>query len=195
MADGVFLDIGAHSGQTLRQALAHGFDHIYAFEPMPREFDLLQATYGDDPRVTLLNYGLSNVSGCQFMYGTNDSYEASVYRTSWVAADADETICRFVDASEWFDNHLTDDAPVYCKINCEGSEVDILSSLLASGQIWKVAAMLVAFDIALVESEAHREHEVRNDLTDAGFHRLALMAAYKKPTYLRDWLADLRVVV
>jgi FkbM family methyltransferase len=194
LTEPVFLDIGAHEGQSLQQALECGMSHVYAFEPMPREFDLLTDRFGGDPRVTLFNYGLSDATGEREVFGTNDTFEASVYRTSWVPADAPTTVCDFVRATEWFDEHLTDSGPVFAKLNCEGSEVDILSDLERSGRIWKLAAVLVAFDIALVAGQGHREHAIRNRLGHIGFvGRLDLMAAYPGDNCLRSWLADVAV--
>ena len=53
----IFLDVGAHKGQTLKIALEekYGFDKIYCFEPVSECCDVLR-TYRDE-RVTICEYG------------------------------------------------------------------------------------------------------------------------------------------
>jgi hypothetical protein len=41
-------------------------------------------------------------------------------------------------ARDWFQEHVSDDDEVYVKLNCKGSECDILDDLLDSNEIRKV---------------------------------------------------------
>lgn len=191
----VFLDVGAHRGMTVEAAVDYGFDHVYAFEPMPREFAQLTDAYGDDPRVTLCNFGLSNATGPRTMYGTNDRYEASIHRTTWVADDAPVTEgCEFVDASDWFSENLPEGTQAVVKMNCEGSECDIFDSLIDSGEINKVAAVTICWDVRLVPGLEYREDEVRRRFTHIGFTQWHMLAACKGPTHkdrVWEWLDGL----
>ena len=55
----IFLDVGAHIGETLEIALdpKYGFDKIYAFEPSKDCCDVIRASY-DDKRLVICEYGL-----------------------------------------------------------------------------------------------------------------------------------------
>lgn len=191
----VFLDIGAHRGMTVDAALDYGFEHVYAFEPMPREFAELEAFYGNDPRVTLCNFGLSDETGQRPVYGTNDRYEASIHRgSSWVQDDAPVTVCEFVNATDWFRDNLPDGALAVCKMNCEASEADIFDSLIDSLEIWKIAAVTICWDVRLVPGLEHREAKVRRRFARMGFHQWHLLAACKGPTHkarIWEWLDGL----
>src|SRR5207253_9815138 len=95
-------------------------------------------------------------------------------------------------ASNWFRENLREDDHVYLKLNCEGSECDILDDLLDSGEIRKVRSALVDFDVRKFPSLAHREPEVRGRLEASGYSPiLCLKESYKGPTHaatVENWL-------
>lgn len=195
MSRRVFLDIGAYRGETVEAVVDMGYDAIHSFEPMPREFAELDRRYGTVEHVHLHNFGLSDAHGTVPVYGTNDRYEASVYPALGFADEEVVTWCPMVDASDWFLANLGLDDEVDCKINCEGSEVDILASLTASGQIWKLARVTICFDISRVPEHAHREGEVRAAMEEIGFKipRYHLFGAARGHTHqdrIRHWLAS-----
>lgn len=191
----VFLDVGAHEGQTLDEVVfgGYGFDCIYAFEPMPFQFlKLARRPWGGAP-VLLRNYGLSNRSGELPLYGNNDGMEASVYPDK---RDVDETVvttCQFVRASEFFADWLTLADTVVVKLNCEGSEVAILNDLAASGEIWKIANVLIDFDIRKVPGLEPEADIVLDRLARIGFDRYVLaedvMVGATHQARIRRWLA------
>lgn len=191
----VFLDIGAHRGMTVDAALDYGFDHVYAFEPMPRECAVLEKFYGDDPRVTLCHFGLSDATGPRLVYGTNDRYEASIHRgSSWVQDGAPATLCEFVNATDWFAAHLPEGTQAVCKMNCEASEADIFDCLIDSLEIWKIAAVTICWDVRLVPGLENRERDVRRKFARMGFTQWHMLAACKGPTHkarIWEWLDDL----
>lgn len=51
---GTVLDIGAGCGETVYFYLAHGAQHVVAFESDPIAFSMLKANYGENPKVTIL---------------------------------------------------------------------------------------------------------------------------------------------
>lgn len=65
----VFMDGGAYVGDTIEAFLAMAkeeganFKKIIAMEPDKRNYQMLENTYGKDPRIVLLQKGLSNKSG------------------------------------------------------------------------------------------------------------------------------------
>lgn len=163
----IFVDIGSHMGQTLMEVLKPRwrFDQVWAIEPMPREFAAIEEHF-TDPRMRFLCAALADRDGEGVMYGTNDLLEASLYPDK---ADVDasvRTTVNLVDASEFFAD--LPDADIFVNMNCEGGEGPILDSLLWSGQIKRIKALLVDFDIRKVPSQAKREAHLRRVLTDSG---------------------------
>lgn len=172
----IFLDIGAHEGHTLEEVTkpAWPFTRIYAFEPMPDQYETLRARFGSDERVSLLAYGLSNKSGAATLYGSNAGLEASLYADK---IDVDETIateCLFVRASAFFEMTLNREEPVFVKLNCEGAEVPILDDLIDSGEIWKATNVMIDFDIRKVPGKESEAERILARLAEIGFDRYCL---------------------
>lgn len=163
----VFLDVGAHDGQTLEAVIDLDFELIYAFEPMPKQYATLVERF-KRPNVALCNFGLSDFTGESLVYGTNDEMEASMYPQKNDVDSRVVTVCDFVRASEFFEE-LPDGLIV--KLNCEGAEVAILDDLIDSGQIWKIASVLIDFDIRKVLGEEHLEERTLKRLAEIGFDR------------------------
>lgn len=195
----IFLDIGAHEGQTLEIVTQerYGFDEIHSFEPMPGQFATL-----DRFDVNLHNFGLSDRTCSRPVYGANEQYEASVYRAPGRIDDSVETECDFVRATDWFKRNVPSDAQVIAKMNCEGSEADILNDLIKSKEIWKIDHVAIAFDIRRFPDGELRYLDLRGLMEDIGFNvyeRWVMLGANVPPgseaTYQQmvgaDWLDDL----
>jgi FkbM family methyltransferase len=169
-----FIDVGAHEGQTLEEVIKpqYGFDQIIAFEPMPRQFEILNARFGGLPRVTLLNCGLSDHEGSMPIYGTNEHMEASIFKTKRdLVKPESSTECYFREASPFIDSL---DGTIIMKLNCEGAEVVILKNLVERGAIWRIANVMIDFDIRKIPGQEHREREVLESLRTIGFDRYSL---------------------
>ncbi len=191
----IFLDVGAHEGQTLEEVTHPGYhwDAVHAFEPMPDQFALLAPYSG---RATLHNFGLTDRTGPAPMYGDNSILEASVFADK---CDADPTIvtqCEFRSASEWFAENLPDEASAIVKLNCEGAEALILDDLLRTGEIVKAAWLMVDWDVRKVPSMVHTEAELTHRLDDLGVRFVRCEDTMHGDTHqerTRAWLAEVGV--
>ena len=58
----IFLDIGSHMGQTLREVTKekYAFDKIVGFEPSSFCLDELKKIAAEDDRIEICKFGLSN---------------------------------------------------------------------------------------------------------------------------------------
>lgn len=172
----IFLDVGAHNGQTLQEVVlpGYGFETIYAFEPMPTQYEILVERFARDPRVRIFNYGLADSTGPRPVYGDNSRLEASIYSTK-EDVDADVvTECAFYSASEFFRDYIPVGGTVIVKLNCEGAEVPILRDLADSGEIWKATNVMIDFDIRRVVGYETEAAAVIERLDAIGFDRYCL---------------------
>jgi hypothetical protein len=78
-------------------------------------------------------------------------------------------LCRFVRASDWFRENVYVEDTVFMKLNCEGSECDIVDDLLVSGHFARIYALMIDFDVRKIPSQRHRETEIRQKLVQADF--------------------------
>lgn len=161
----VFLDVGAHVGETLAVVMqpAWGFDRIYAFEPAPGCWETLRKLADD--RVTVLPYGLLDEDVELDLFDTGE-IGASIHAAKSVLGSAQPA--QFRDAAEWFDRYLDASDEIVMKVNCEGSEVRLLRRLLETGQLGKVTALLVHWDIRKVPGAGDQADVLISELRSAG---------------------------
>lgn len=187
----VFLDVGAHYGESLDIALnpRWGFARIYSFEPSRTCRRILQGFR--DSRVHIVPTGLSNRTGEATLFGAG-LLGASLYADKGQHAQrlAAETIS-LVRATDWLRANTSAADEIYLKLNCEGSECDVLDDLLDSGAIDRVRSVYVDFDVRKIPSQAHRQSLVERRLRERGtpFVTFETLALPPGGTAVRAWLA------
>lgn len=164
----LLLDVGGHIGETVESALdpIYGFDAIYSFEPVVSCANRIREI--KDRRVHVIAAGLSNYEHEAPIYGAGGE-GASVYGDAPDAVGQSE-ICQFLDASRWFREHVMARDVVYMKLNCEGSECDVLNNLLDSGEYGRTTQVLIDFDARKVPSQKHRVEELKQRLKESKFY-------------------------
>lgn len=186
----IFLDVGAHTGQTLAAAIdaSFRFDRIFCFEPVRSCWGKLKNVA--DARVRVERFGLWNQT-CEKPVYQPGSKGGSLWRKDNATSDETE-LCRFRRASDWFKDNVNDGDTVFLKLNCEGAECDILDDLLDSGEFRKVSFVMIHFDVRKISSEKHREAGLRNRLSGIEFPRVAfseqVMAGPTHETQIKNWL-------
>jgi FkbM family methyltransferase len=160
-----FLDIGAHLGETLAVAgdPRWGFEEIHAFEPGSACWPSLDSIA--DERVKIHRFGLWSEDASLVLHDPG-AIGASLFGAKSLTEEVETVELR--DASTWFREHLAPSDEVVAKINCEGAEVEILRSLLDSGEIRKIDELVVHFDVRKVPGMESEEADVRSRLEDAG---------------------------
>ena len=162
----IFIDIGAHIGQTLHEVSKekYAFDKIVCFEPSSFCLDELKKIALEDDRIEICKFGLSNKNQDieLFMPGTQSG---SIYKEEDHSMEKEEVeTIKLHDACEWFESNTNADDYIVVKTNCEGSEVDILDSLLDGNIMKNIYCFLITFDIRNYEEFQHREVEIRKRL-------------------------------
>lgn len=166
----LFVDVGAHYGETLDVALdpGWGFERIFSLEPSQACLPVLRGFI--DRRLQVVDRGLSDRTKTVTLYGAGllgGSVYADKAHVDETAPEVTETIV-LLRASEWLSAHTAPDDEVFLKLNCEGSEVDVLGELMDSGAIDRVRAVYVDFDVRKIPSQAHRQAGVEARLQDRG---------------------------
>ena len=185
----VLLDVGAHVGETLKPALdrRYHFDRIVCFEPVRSLCPILEKLA--DERVQICAFGLWNETTHRPLYGAG-AIGGTLFSNP--VQHEQGHLVELRRARDWFQEHISNDDEVYLKLNCEGSECDILDDLLDSNEIRKVKSALVDFDVRKIPSLVHREGEIRERLNRAGYSGvLYLKERYKGPTHtatVENWL-------
>jgi FkbM family methyltransferase len=161
MARKVFLDVGAHNGETVREVLdpKYEFDLVVAFEPSSR--CLIQP----HPKLKIVQAALSDHAGRETLYATG-TQGASLFGDKLDLETDELEDVEVIRASDWFEAHLEVWDVVYMKLNCQGSEVHILDDLIRSRRLALCSRIVVDFDVAKIPSQAHLEDRAWRDLQE-----------------------------
>ena len=171
----IFLDVGGHYGQTIRAVLTseHLFDRIYCFEPQPFLCNIIKKI--NNPCVVVNEFGLWNKNCSKEIYWEGRRrIGGSIYLDKF-DQEVNSVVCEFKKASDWFKNNINQDDFVVLKLNCEGSECDILEDLLDSKEFGKVDVLMVDFDVRKIPSQVYKEEEIRERIEKEGNALLFLL--------------------
>jgi hypothetical protein len=120
-----------------------------------------------EPRLVVDSRGLSNETRTAELYGAG-LLGASVYADKPQGGGGEVDTIALVRASDWLREHTSHEDDVYLKMNCEGSEADILDDLLGSDQLVRIRSIYVDFDIRKIPSQEHRQQLLEKRLSAAG---------------------------
>lgn len=149
-------DIGAHVGSRTRTLLANGA-HCIAIEPQPAFAELLRRLFGKNDRVTLVTEAVGRQRGEAELHVSSRHPTVSSLSADWVTRVATTSGFEEVDWDQRVTVNVTTlDAliaehglPVFCKIDVEGMEAEILAGLSEAIPIVAVEYIPATIDIAL----------------------------------------------
>ena len=185
----VFLDIGAHVGETLQVAMRErwAFDRIVCFEPAPQCWADLEALA--DERVELCKFGLWTCDTTMALHDPG-AIGASLFAAKSISVESAMVDLR--DAAHWFSANISATDEVIVKVNCEGAECDLLAHLLAAGELSNIREMVVHFDVRKVDGSEGKEEPVRRALDEARVPYRAAETIFfgrNTPEKTLNWLA------
>jgi len=197
----IFVDVGCNQGQSISAILEpihgfnrtfckYGFDKIYGFEPVPALHQIVAGNYRD-PRMTFVAVGLWKET-CEKPIYSPGSQSGSIFADKINVDPAHSTLCKFVRASDWFRDHVPEAGEVYVKLNCEGSEVDIIEDLLDSNEYRKITSLGVSFDVRKIPSQRDREEKIKLRLQAEGYTNcvdLDLIPGRSQRERIQTWLS------
>lgn len=187
----IFLDVGAHLGETVRAVVdpVYRLDRIVCFEPVKDCCEQLKRI--GDRRVVVLPFGLWKETCERPVFGAG-GLAGSIFPDMKSHNGSTLEMCRFVKASDWFRENVEAEDTVFLKLNCEGSECDIIDDLLDSAEFEKVDFMMIDFDVRKIPSQKYRRREVKSRLRKYPFPRVSfckdVMVGPTHEARIRNWL-------
>jgi FkbM family methyltransferase len=164
----VFLDVGAHDGETVEEVAKakYRFDRIVCFEPASSCIAALEKLRESDPRIEIQPFGLSDSDGEARLFN------AGTLAGSIVGGDGPAETVKLVDVARWVTENLSPSDFVVAKANCEGAEVRILNRLLDKALLDRVVTFLIMFDVRDFPEHRHEELEIRQRLRASGLNNV-----------------------
>jgi FkbM family methyltransferase len=188
----IFLDVGAHIGQTARAVLEprYRFDRVVCFEPAEACWSEIAAL--SDPRLQLLKFGLWRETCRKPLYDPGYMGGSLFPDMETVRAGTGSVSVDLVRARDWFVENVPADALVFMKLNCEGAECDIVEDLLDAGLLPRVYNLMIDFDVRKSPTLRGRERVLRRRLREAELENVAfsedVMVGPTHEDRTRHWL-------
>lgn len=179
----IVLDIGANFGHFTQASLDLGF-RVVAVEPHPICFQNLERRFGQNPKVTLLNCAISNLSGEVNFYlhplHNNDPVQTSLSATTISDKfDRDTQKQILVEAKRIESFFLLGQEYALVKVDIEGAEMHLVKDLIRfTGQIQRLAL------------ETHFRFMANSKESDMYVEELGRLERWIKERNLTDWRLD-----
>jgi FkbM family methyltransferase len=155
----VFIDIGAHTGESLEEAIRgfYNFNSLHAIEPS--SFGVQKIKKIKSKKIRIHKIGVADYRGSAVLYGSG-AVGASLFQDKTQLWKRSESV-NIVKFSDWLNNNIPDGSSCYLKINAEGSEYAILKEILNSPKQTLIKSILLSVDIYKVPSlkNIHAEFE------------------------------------
>ena len=148
--ENLFLDIGAHTGEALEEALRPVYKISKAYAIEPSRFGNNKLAKFKDNRVEIFSLAVSNYNGTAKLFAAG-SVGGGLFldkQRHWNNVE----MVRVVKFSEWATENLNSYYDIYIKINVEGSEFFILQEILKIHEKFKIKSILLSIDIYKVPS-------------------------------------------
>ena len=135
----VLLDIGAHTGESVRRFYRQRSDadefEIYCFEPDPDTFDILFRQVGAMPNVHCFCAALSDRDGERTLHcGTVNQGEGSTFLAGKQTGGLQTTKpVATMAVSDWFARMVRSQDYCIVKMNVEGAEYELLPAMTSAG--------------------------------------------------------------
>lgn len=153
----VFFDVGGFRGHSSLAALdpIFGFDRIFCFEPCPEAAKAIRQI--KDSRLVVVEAALSNRDGESELFhsgslGASLFKDAPYYQPSRLPTDKDVESIQTIDAARFISSYTSSCDKIWIKLNCEGSELDIITSFIEAGLNNRIANALIDLDARKIPS-------------------------------------------
>lgn len=162
MTKRIFLDVGGHMGQTLREVIKdyYNFDEVHCFEPALKNYRYLRKNLSR-PNVFIHNIGLSNKTENVYLYDPG-KMGASIYEDKGGIDSSKKTLIKVVEVSKWIKDNLDMNDTIIMKLNCEGAECDIIENMINNNVYNNIDNIMIDFDVRKVPSQKDREEYIKD---------------------------------
>jgi FkbM family methyltransferase len=158
----IVFDIGAYLGEFAIKINQKYQSKIYCFEPIFKNYNLLENNTAYYKNIFNYNFGVSNFTGTQLIsYQENSSSEFLV---------GNEVECKMIKLYEFMKENNINEVDLV-KINVEGKEYKIMSDLLSDDKnLKKIKSFLIQFHI--INSNSINEWQIFNQILSKNYIKI-----------------------
>jgi FkbM family methyltransferase len=172
----IFIDLGAFTGDTLQLALSQysDFDRFHAFEPFSINFEKLYRAFGSRENVVLHRAAADVTDGKRklFLHNAPHLYPDTGHTLLGEKADVSPETFELVDCvdfSRFVIDTFSPSDTIILKIDIEGMEYDVLSTMIRHGSIRYISRIFCEWHPTRAKIGKKRHQELVRELQGLGF--------------------------
>ncbi len=140
---------------------------IYAFEPEPRCFPFIEAVQKITPNITHIKQAVSTYDGAEAWNVGKLTVSGTLRQDKNWGLTGEKVIVKTLDFSNWLKLNIKEDDYVFCTMDIEGSEYDVLNNLFTTGAIDLIDKLYVEFhDVKLDTNMQDEEKKLKQMITE-----------------------------
>ena len=159
--DSIFFDVGGHLGGFTDKILAIYNCKSYIFEPHPEQYIQLAKKYSNNDRVQVFDYGLGGVNKEVYLTDEEGSSEVTQNETN-IRIKIKDIVSVM--------NQLNIEYIDLLKLNIEGSEYELLESLISSNNLDKIKYLQIQFH-ENVNNAVIKRNEIIKEMRKTHFNK------------------------
>ena len=167
------IDLGGYFGLWADVIISKYNPYMTLVEPIPEFYNKLKDKFRNNPKVNVLNYGISDVNKVGELYLNGDG-------TSQYSVNNTPISVNFIKIEKLLDL-INRDSVELMQINIEGEEYNLLDDMIETGSISKFKNIQVQFH-TFIENSIIRRSEIQNKLVEKNFSKL-----YDYPFVFEGW--------
>lgn len=158
--DSIVMDLGAYTGVWAQQIIDKYNPNVYLLEPMFEFYEGMVTKFSDNPKVKLMNAGVSTEDKKGVLYLSGDGTSSNIGTGESVEVDFKtmETVL-----SDFNINEVD-----LLQINIEGDEYPLLEYMLEKNLVNKFKNIQIQFHLG-IENDVYRREKIREGLVNNGF--------------------------
>jgi len=167
------IDLGGYLGKWVDIIINKYNPYITLVEPVPEFYNNLVNKFKDNPKVTILNYAISDINKKDYIYLNGDS-------TSQYTSNNTPIVVEFITIDILLDK-IDKDRIDLMQINIEGEEYNLLNYMIDTGTISKFDNIQVQFHTFIKDAIVRRE-DIQRRLYESNFVKI-----YDYPFVFEGW--------
>lgn len=171
--DSMVVDLGGYLGKWADMLIAKHNPYMTLVEPIPEFYNKLKEKFKNNPKVTVLNYAVSDVNKTGELYLNGDG-------TSQYETNNKPITVNFITIEEMLEK-IGRDRIELMQINIEGEEFTLLNNMMDTGSVLKFDNIQIQFH-TFIDDAINKRTNIQNRFIENNFDKL-----YDYPFVFEGW--------
>jgi FkbM family methyltransferase len=167
------VDLGGYHGKWATSIIDKYNPYMVLVEPIPQFYELLKSKFANNPKVTVLNYGVSSENTNGFLFLNGDGTSMHLERGNKIPVE-------FITIELLLDK-IGKKQVELIQINIEGEEFNLLDNMMKTGLVRRFNNLQIQFH-TYIDDAINKRSNIQHMFVENGFEKL-----YDYPFVFEGW--------